>query len=317
MHEVAGVSGDDVGRAPGRDRAAADLGLPQGVRAARDDERRAAPHAHRPPGRGDHALPPGDRGDARPARPALHHQLPRAARPAARLPRGDGQRRARRAAPHRLRREAAVRPLPRRPRLPAGRRRPAARGDPLHGRRAGPARMGPPLHGGVRLHARGDRRRGRGLARDQAAQRRAPIEELPGPPIFSPGMDAHGARQARPAAGLRRRPGREDRAATTRPRHDAGALPDAAGGLDQRGAEPGTIQWDFADADPWHLVVANGDTRVEPGRLEAPTVTIQCRYEDWADLLGGASTRCARRAAAPAAEGRPALAVARRAMFPH
>ena len=33
--------------------------------------------------------------------------------------------------------------------------------------------------------------------------------------------------------------------------------------------------------------MANGDTRVEPGRVEAPTVTIQCRYEDWVDLLGG------------------------------
>jgi hypothetical protein len=51
--------------------------------------------------------------------------------------------------------------------------------------------------------------------------------------------------------------------------------------------EPGTIQWDFPDADPWHLVVANGDTRVERGRVEAPTVTIACRYEDWTDLLGG------------------------------
>jgi hypothetical protein len=61
------------------------------------------------------------------------------------------------------------------------------------------------------------------------------------------------------------------------------------GGLDKRGvpSEPGTIQWDFADADPWHLVVANGDTRVEPGRVDSPTVTIQCRYEDWTDLLGG------------------------------
>jgi putative sterol carrier protein len=33
--------------------------------------------------------------------------------------------------------------------------------------------------------------------------------------------------------------------------------------------------------------VANGDTCVKPGRIGAPTVTIQCRYEDWVDLLGG------------------------------
>ena len=32
---------------------------------------------------------------------------------------------------------------------------------------------------------------------------------------------------------------------------------------------PGTIQWDFADAEPWHLLVPNGDTRVAPGRVGA------------------------------------------------
>jgi putative sterol carrier protein len=61
------------------------------------------------------------------------------------------------------------------------------------------------------------------------------------------------------------------------------------GGLDERAApaEPGTIQWDFSDADPWHLVVANGSTEASPGRAESPRVTIECRYEDWTDLLAG------------------------------
>jgi putative sterol carrier protein len=60
-------------------------------------------------------------------------------------------------------------------------------------------------------------------------------------------------------------------------------------GLDEREApsQEGTIQWEFADAEPWHLVVANGSTRVEPGHVERPTVTIRCRYEDWADVVGG------------------------------
>ena len=52
-------------------------------------------------------------------------------------------------------------------------------------------------------------------------------------------------------------------------------------------ADAGTIQWEFADAEPWHLVVANGDTHAAPGRLDQPRVTIKCRYEDWADLVGG------------------------------
>ena len=71
---------------------------------------------------------------------------------------GMDERRAGRAAPHRLRREAALRPLPRGPGVPARRRGPAARGDPLDGGGARPAGLGPPLHRGVRLHARGDRR---------------------------------------------------------------------------------------------------------------------------------------------------------------
>ena len=48
---------------------------------------------------------------------------------------------------------------------------------------------------------------------------------------------------------------------------------------------PGTILWDFTDAEPWHLVVANGDTRFEPGRPGSPTVTLRCSYEDWADVF--------------------------------
>ena len=47
MHEVCGVGGDDVGGRPGGDQAAADLGLPQGLRPARADVGRAAPRAPR------------------------------------------------------------------------------------------------------------------------------------------------------------------------------------------------------------------------------------------------------------------------------
>ncbi len=54
--------------------------------------------------------------------------------------------------------------------------------------------------------------------------------------------------------------------------------------------EAGTIQWDFPDADPWHLVVSNGDTHVAPGRAPDPTVTFEISYDDWADLIGGRVT---------------------------
>jgi ribonucleotide reductase small subunit/SCP-2 sterol transfer family protein len=92
------------------------------------------------------------------------------------------------------------------------------------------------------------------------------------------------------------------------------------GGLDHRAAppQPGIIQWDFPDADPWHLVVANGDTHVAPGRAPDPRVTIQVAYDDWADLVGG-------RVSAPALAARGRLRPRgdlrwlwrARKMFPH
>ncbi|MEA2331346.1 MAG: ribonucleoside-diphosphate reductase beta chain [Thermoleophilaceae bacterium] len=116
-----------------------------------------------------------------------------------------------------------------------------------------------------------------------------PMEELPGPPIFSPDLEPID----RARLGQRLVYGGILGEKTGPPRRDPDTLEAIfqmlLGGLDagQAPSEPGTIQWDFADADPWHLVVANGDTRVQAGRVEAPTVTIECRYEDWADLLGG------------------------------
>src|SRR5204862_1105091 len=52
------------------------------------------------------------------------------------------------------------------------------------------------------------------------------------------------------------------------------ADPAAAGG------RPLTIQWRFADADDWHLVVDNGTTRAEPGDAPAPDVTFETSWRD-------------------------------------
>ena len=111
MHEVVGRGDGSVAGRLKADRARAHLGLPQDVRAAGRDHRRAAlgPLA-RGAGAGRDDVPHRRRGAARAAGPALHLRLPRAARPAARLPRGHAADRARRAAPHRLRRQAAARP---------------------------------------------------------------------------------------------------------------------------------------------------------------------------------------------------------------
>ena len=51
---------------------------------------------------------------------------------------------------------------------------------------------------------------------------------------------------------------------------------------------PFTIQWDFSDADPWHVVVANGSTRAEPGMAPSPDITWRASWADWIVVSKGA-----------------------------
>jgi ribonucleotide reductase beta subunit family protein with ferritin-like domain len=54
------------------------------------------------------------------------------------------------------------------------------------------------------------------------------------------------------------------------------------------GAAPGaTIQWDFRDAEPWHMRIDNGASAVAPGRVERPDLIFRCRFGDWVDLAAG------------------------------
>jgi putative sterol carrier protein len=52
-------------------------------------------------------------------------------------------------------------------------------------------------------------------------------------------------------------------------------------------AEPLTLQWDFADAEPWHLRLDNGSTAAAPGRAPHVDVELRCRFDDWVDLVAG------------------------------
>src|SRR6478735_3124148 len=54
------------------------------------------------------------------------------------------------------------------------------------------------------------------------------------------------------------------------------------------GLRPGTtIEWDFADAQPWHVVLDNGGSRAVAGRAAKPDVTLRVRFDDWADVMAG------------------------------
>jgi ribonucleotide reductase beta subunit family protein with ferritin-like domain len=52
-------------------------------------------------------------------------------------------------------------------------------------------------------------------------------------------------------------------------------------------AGPYVVQWDFPDAEPWHLRVDNGSTAALPGR--APDIDLEVRigFEDWVDIVAG------------------------------
>jgi ribonucleotide reductase small subunit/SCP-2 sterol transfer family protein len=116
-----------------------------------------------------------------------------------------------------------------------------------------------------------------------------PLEELPGPPIFAPELDP----VERVALGMRLVQAGilgEKNGTPPNDRETMTALFQMVeNGIDKSRtpSEPGTIQWEFPDAEPWHLVVANGDMHASPGRADHARVTIRCRYEDWADLVGG------------------------------
>jgi ribonucleotide reductase beta subunit family protein with ferritin-like domain len=59
--------------------------------------------------------------------------------------------------------------------------------------------------------------------------------------------------------------------------------------VDTSVAPGASIQWDFSDAEPWHLRIDNGRSVVSPGRLAHADLTFHCRFEDWLDLTAGRS----------------------------
>jgi ribonucleotide reductase beta subunit family protein with ferritin-like domain len=57
--------------------------------------------------------------------------------------------------------------------------------------------------------------------------------------------------------------------------------------VDTARAPGATIQWDFSDAEPWHLVIEDGDATVAPGRVQRADLTFRCRFQDWLDVAAG------------------------------
>src|SRR3954466_1194660 len=52
-------------------------------------------------------------------------------------------------------------------------------------------------------------------------------------------------------------------------------------------AGPYVVQWDFPDAEPWHLRVDNGSTAAAPGRAPEIDLEVRVGFEDWGDIVAG------------------------------
>lgn len=130
-----------------------------------------------------------------------------------------------------------------------------------------------------------------GLSSLQSKLRAAglPIEQLPG--VLPLPIDLAPAEQARRAIALVRAGVLGEKLAAPARDHDTMALVfDAvARSVDHRAtpAGPVTIQWEFSDAEPWHLRIDNGATHAAAQRAEAPDLTLRCRWEDWVDIAMG------------------------------
>ena len=60
--------------------------------------------------------------------------------------------------------------------------------------------------------------------------------------------------------------------------------------VDQRTAPAGpfVVQWEFADAEPWHVRVDNGvHAAPRPDGRRQVDLELRCRYEDWVDIVAG------------------------------
>jgi putative sterol carrier protein len=114
-----------------------------------------------------------------------------------------------------------------------------------------------------------------------------PLEELPGPPPIPTDLTPR-ERAERAIALLQRGVLGEKVGPPQRDPETVEMLFDLIKrSIDTNASPPGgtTIQWDFKDADPWHVTIDNGSTRAEKGRLERADLVLRCGFEDWVDVV--------------------------------
>jgi hypothetical protein len=115
------------------------------------------------------------------------------------------------------------------------------------------------------------------------------FEDLPGPPAIPLGMSPR-ERAERAIALVKAGIFGEKTGPPARDPETVGLLFDFIAGVVDGSAAPNggvKLQWNFTDTEPWHIVVDNGNTRAERGRLESPDLTFKSSFETWADVVAG------------------------------
>jgi hypothetical protein len=116
-----------------------------------------------------------------------------------------------------------------------------------------------------------------------------PLESLPGPQVYPYDLPVE-ERATRALAMLRAGYlGERNGGAARDPEAMALLFDSVRRAVDPRTAPEGpmTLQWEFPDAEPWHLRLDNGSTAAAPGRAPEPDVELQIRFDDWVDVIAG------------------------------
>jgi hypothetical protein len=116
-----------------------------------------------------------------------------------------------------------------------------------------------------------------------------PLESLPGPQVYPYDLPVE-ERATRALAMLRAGYlGEKNGGAARDPESMALLFDSVRRAVDPRTAPdaPMTLQWEFPDAEPWHLRLDNGSTAVAPGRAPAPDVELRVAFDDWVDVIAG------------------------------
>jgi Ribonucleotide reductase, small chain/Alkyl sulfatase C-terminal len=116
-----------------------------------------------------------------------------------------------------------------------------------------------------------------------------PLESLPGPSVFP--LEKSAAERAEYGLALLRAGflGPPNGAPPRDPASMALLFDAVARAVDHRSAPAGpfVVQWEFPDAESWHVRVDNGSTDAAPGRAPHVDLEVRVRFEDWVDVVAG------------------------------